>query len=291
MGWNFRRKKDTPGGLWTKCPQCGAMLQRRTLEKSANVCTECDHHLKVGSMQRIKQLLDANTFEEFGADVTVGDPLEFDGYLDAIKRSKDKSGLTEAAIVGSGKLDGIDICFGAFDFRFVGGSMGVVVGERVTMATEKALEREVPLVLVSSSGGARMHEGVLSLMQMVKTSAAIARLGEAGLPYISVLADPCTGGVIASFAALGDVILAEPKALIGFAGPRVIQTTIGAQLPEGFQRSEFLLERGFIDRVVPRGELKAEIASCLRFCTTGRRSAASQTVPPAEETEDQAESA
>ncbi len=291
MGWNFRRKKDTPGGLWTKCPQCGAMLQRRTLEKSANVCTECDHHLKVGSMQRIKQLLDANTFEEFGADVTVGDPLEFDGYLDAIKRSKDKSGLTEAAIVGSGKLDGIDICFGAFDFRFVGGSMGVVVGERVTMATEKALELEVPLVLVSSSGGARMHEGVLSLMQMVKTSAAIARLGEAGLPYISVLADPCTGGVIASFAALGDVILAEPKALIGFAGPRVIQTTIGAQLPEGFQRSEFLLERGFIDRVVPRGELKAEIASCLRFCTTGRRSAASQTVPPAEETEDQAESA
>ena len=291
MGWNFRRKKDTPGGLWTKCPQCGAMLQRRTLEKSANVCTECDHHLKVGSMQRIKQLLDANTFEEFGADVTVGDPLEFDGYLDAIKRSKDKSGLTEAAIVGSGKLDGIDICFGAFDFRFVGGSMGVVVGERVTMATEKALELEVPLVLVSSSGGARMHEGVLSLMQMVKTSAAIARLGEAGLPYISVLADPCTGGVIASFAALGDVILAEPKALIGFAGPRVIQTTIGAQLPEGFQRSEFLLERGFIDRVVPRGELKAEIASCLRFCTTGRRSAAPQTVPPAEETEDQAESA
>ena len=175
--------------------------------------------------------------------------------------------------------------------RLTGHSIQLEVDHEETNQLKVDLEREVPLVLVSSSGGARMHEGVLSLMQMVKTSAAIARLGEAGLPYISVLADPCTGGVIASVAALGDVILAEPKALIGFAGPRVIQTTIGAQLPEGFQRSEFLLERGFIDRVVPRGELKAEIASCLRFCTTGRRSAASQTVPPAGETEDQAESA
>ena len=291
MGWNFRRKKDTPGGLWTKCPQCGGMLQRRTLEKSANVCTECGHHLRMGAKQRIKQMLDENTFEEFGTDVKSGNPLEFDGYPDTLKRSKDKSGASEAAIVGSGKLDGIDICFGTFDFSFVGGSMGIVVGERVTLAAEAALARGIPLVLVSTSGGARMHEGALSLMQMAKTSAAIARLGEARLPYISILADPCTGGVIASFAALGDVIVAEPKALIGFAGPRVIETTIGAQLPEGFQRAEFLLDRGFIDRVVPRGELKAEIASCLRFCTTGRRSAASRTVPPAEEAGEQAESA
>lgn len=173
--------------------------------------------------------------------------------------------MDEAAVVGRGRLDGMPIAIGALDFNFVGGSMGMVVGTRVMLAAEHALERRTPLVVVSTSGGARMQEGALSLMQMAKTSAAIARLGEAGLSYVSVLADPCTGGVIASYAALGDVILAEPHALIGFAGPRVIQTTIGAQLPEGFQRAEFLLDHGFVDRIVPRPQLKAEIATCLRY--------------------------
>ncbi|MEE8106660.1 MAG: acetyl-CoA carboxylase, carboxyltransferase subunit beta [Planctomycetota bacterium] len=270
MGWNFRKKKDTPGGLWTKCPSCSAMLQARTLQKNVSVCSDCGHHFRMGSAQRVAAHIDEGTFQEFGAELLPGDPLEFDGYSGTLKRSRDRSGRNEAALVGTGKLDGIDLVFGCFDFSFVGGSMGVVVGERITMGAEHALDNELPYIVVSTSGGARMQEGALSLMQMAKTSAAIARMGEAGLPYISVLADPCTGGVIASFAALGDVIIAEPKALIGFAGPRVIQTTIGTQLPEGFQRSEFLLERGFIDRVVARTDLKAELAAILRF-TMGKR--------------------
>jgi len=267
MGWKWRKKKNIPGGLWTKCPGCSAMLQRKKLEETVGVCPECGQHFKITAEQRIGHLLDKGTFKEIGTDVKTGDPLEFDGYPGTLERSRKKSGLHEAAVVGHGQLDGIDIAFGTLDFSFVGGSMGITVGMKVTLAAEHALEHEIPLVLVSTSGGARMQEGALSLMQMAKTSAAIARMGECGLPYLSVLADPCTGGVIASYAALGDVIVAEPGALIGFAGPRVIQTTIGAQLPEGFQRAEFLLEHGFIDRIVPRPELKAELASCLRFCT------------------------
>jgi len=274
MGWKFRKKKNIPGGLWTKCPGCAAMIQRKKLDLNLGVCPDCGHHFKVGARQRIDSLLDEKSFTEIGTDLKPGDPLEFDGYGGTLERSQKKSGLTEAAVVGHGKLDGVDIAFGTLDFHFVGGSMGVIVGEKVTLAAEHAFEQEVPLVLVSTSGGARMQEGALSLMQMAKTSAAIARLGEAGLPYVSVLADPCTGGVIASFAALGDVILAEPGALIGFAGPRVIQTTIGAQLPDGFQRAEFLLEHGFIDRIVPRTKLKEELASCLRYCANGRAAAA-----------------
>jgi len=267
MGWKWRKKKNIPGGLWTKCPGCSAMLQRKKLEENVGVCPECGQHFKIKAQQRIGHLVDKGTFKEIGTDVKTGDPLEFGGYAGTLERSRKRSGLQEAAVVGHGQLDGMDIAFGTLDFSFVGGSMGITVGMKVTLAAEYALEKKIPLVLVSTSGGARMQEGALSLMQMAKTSAAIARMGECNLPYLSVLADPCTGGVIASYAALGDVIVAEPGALIGFAGPRVIQTTIGAQLPEGFQRAEFLLEHGFIDRIVPRLELKAELASCLRFCT------------------------
>jgi acetyl-CoA carboxylase carboxyl transferase subunit beta len=265
MGWQWRKKKNIPGGLWTKCPGCGAMLQRKKLDEAFGVCSECQFHFKLGARQRIASLADEGTFEEIATDLKTKDPLDFSGYEDTLERSRKKSGVDEAAVVGRGKIDGIEVGLGALDFNFVGGSMGVVVGSRVMLAAEHALERKAPLVLVSTSGGARMQEGALSLMQMARTSAAIARLGEAGLPYVSVLADPCTGGVIASYAALGDVILAEPHALIGFAGPRVIQTTIGAQLPEGFQRAEFLLDHGFVDRIVPRPQLKAEIATCLRY--------------------------
>jgi acetyl-CoA carboxylase carboxyl transferase subunit beta len=265
MGWQWRRKKNIPGGLWTKCPGCNAMLQRRKIDETLGVCPECQFHFKLGARQRIASLADDGTFQEIATELATKDPLGFGGYGDTLDRSRKKAGVDEAAVVGHGKLDGAAVALGALDFNFVGGSMGVVVGTRVMLVAELALERRLPLVLVSTSGGARMQEGALSLMQMAKTSAAIARLGEAGLPYVSVLADPCTGGVIASYAALGDVILAEPHALIGFAGPRVIQTTIGAQLPEGFQRAEFLLDHGFVDRIVPRPQLKAEIATCLRY--------------------------
>jgi acetyl-CoA carboxylase carboxyl transferase subunit beta len=269
MGWQWRKKKNIPGGLWTKCPGCGAMLQRKKIDETFGVCTECQFHFKIGSRQRIASLIDDGTFEEIATDLETKDPLGFGGYGDTLERSRKKSGVDEAAVAGHGKLDGLPVGIAALDFNFVGGSMGVVVGTRVMLAAELALERRTPLIVVSTSGGARMQEGALSLMQMAKTSAAIARLGEAGLPYVSVLADPCTGGVIASYAALGDVILAEPHALVGFAGPRVIQTTIGAQLPEGFQKAEFLLEHGFLDRIVPRPQMKAEIATCLRYFSAG----------------------
>jgi acetyl-CoA carboxylase carboxyl transferase subunit beta len=265
MGWNFRKKKNIPGGLWLKCPSCGAMLQRRVLSEQLGVCNECGHHFKVTARERIAHLLDDDSFEEVGQELKTSNPLEFAGYEGTIERSRKKSGLDEAAVAGHGTIDGMPVAFCALDFHFVGGSMGVVVGTRVTLAAEYAYEHKMPLIVISTSGGARMHEGALSLMQMAKTSAAIARLGEVGLPYLSVLADPCTGGVIASYAALGDVIVAEPGALIGFAGPRVIQTTIGTQLPDGFQRAEFLLEHGFVDRIVPRTRLREELATILRY--------------------------
>jgi len=271
MGWNFRKKKNIPGGMWLKCPACAAMLQRKNLDENLGVCPDCEFHFKVTARDRVAHLLDEGSFSSLGDGMDPGNPLDFDGYDGTIARSRKKSGMDEAALVGYGTLDGIPVAFGSLDFNFVGGSMGVVVGERITLAAEHAREHRKGLVLVSTSGGARMHEGALSLMQMAKTSAAIARMGEEGLPYLSVLADPCTGGVIASFAALGDVIMAEPGALIGFAGPRVIETTIGAQLPEGFQRSEFLVEHGFVDRIVSRHRLKEELAACLRYCDPGRR--------------------
>jgi len=274
MGWNFRKKKDTPGGLWLKCLGCSAMLLRKKVEQALQLCPECGYHFKLDARGRVEHLLDEESFRAMGEEVRPGDPLGFQDYPAKIKKAQASTSTTEAALVGLGRIEGMEVAFGALEFSFIGGSMGVVVGERVALAAEAALERGVPLVLVATSGGARMHEGALSLMQMAKTCAALGRLGEARLPFLSVLADPCTGGVIASFAAMGDVIFAEPGALIGFAGPRVIATTIGAQLPEGFQRAEFLLEHGFVDRIVPRPRLKEELASTLRYLTPPRTATA-----------------
>ncbi|MDJ0976409.1 MAG: acetyl-CoA carboxylase, carboxyltransferase subunit beta [Planctomycetota bacterium] len=264
----FRKKREIPAGLWMKCPACGKMAFTKTVEESHRVCPECDHHMKVNGPLRVKQLLDDGG-ERLGEDLIPKDLLRFrsegETYEDVLERSRIKSGVSEAATAARGTIEGIPVTLLAMDFSFRGGSMGVVVGERVAMAADDAYERQVPFILVATSGGARMQEGALSLMQMAKTSAAIARLKEAGLPYIVLLADPCTGGVSASFAALGDVTLAEPGALIGFAGPRVIQNTIKAKLPEGFQRSEFLLEKGYVDRIVHRSKLRDELATLLRY--------------------------
>jgi acetyl-CoA carboxylase carboxyl transferase subunit beta len=264
----FRKKKEIPIGLWMKCPACGKMAFTKTVEERLSCCPECDHHLKVNGPTRVKQLIDEGTFEPMGEDLAPRDVLRFhdeESYEDKLAKTRAKSGVNEACTAGRGRIHGHDVTFVALDFTFRGGSMGVVVGERVTRAAEDALERRVPLIVVATSGGARMQEGALSLMQMAKTSAAIARLRDADLPYLVVLADPCTGGVSASFAAQGDVTLAEPGALIGFAGPRVIQNTIRTTLPEGFQRAEFLLEKGYVDRIVNRRELKQEIARLLDY--------------------------
>ena len=270
MGWQWRKKKNIPGGLWTKCPGCGAMLQRKKIDETFGVCSECQFHFKLGARQRIASLLDEGTFEEIATELTTRDPLGFGGYEDTLERSRKKSGVDEAAVVGHGKLDGMPVAIGALDFHFVGGSMGVVVGTRVMLAAEHALERRIPLVVVSTSGGARMQEGALSLMQMAKISAALARLDEKGIPYISVLTDPTTGGVTASFAMLGDLIIAEPRALIGFAGPRVIEQTIRQKLPVGFQRSEFLLEHGMVDLIVERAQMRDALVQCLHFMVGAR---------------------
>jgi len=264
----FRKKKEIPIGLWMKCPACGKMAFTKTVEERLNCCPECDHHMKVNGPTRVRHLIDEGTFEPLGEDLQPRDILRFRDEVDygeKLKKTQAKSGVSEACTAGRGKLGGHDITIAALDFTFRGGSMGVVVGERIAMAADDALERGVPLLVVATSGGARMQEGALSLMQMAKTSATIARLRDANLPYIVVLADPCTGGVSASFAAQGDVTLAEPGALIGFAGPRVIQNTIRTTLPEGFQRAEFLLDKGYIDRIVNRAELKNELSRLLDY--------------------------
>jgi acetyl-CoA carboxylase carboxyl transferase subunit beta len=273
MGWSFR-KKDMPSGLWMRCPSCEAMLYRKQVQENLETCPECDEHFRISSAARIDITVDEGSFRGFGEEVLPKDVLEFQKetapYSDKLEKTAAKTGLTEAVRVGFGELHGIRVVLAVLDFGFLGGSMGMVVGERVTMAVEAARDERVPLLIFSSSGGARMHEGALSLMQMAKTSAAIARFRETGVPYISILTNPTTGGVTASFAALGDLIYAEPGALIGFAGPRVIQTTIRADLPEGFQRSEFLLEKGFIDRIVSRSEMRDELARTLEYCLGNR---------------------
>jgi acetyl-CoA carboxylase carboxyl transferase subunit beta len=271
----FRKKKEIPIGLWMKCPSCGKMAFTKTVEENLHVCPDCGHHMKVGAATRMRQLLDDASYELVGEDLETHDILRFkeenSTYEEKIKKSRQKAGVSEAVLVAKGRLGGFDVTVAVMDFAFRGGSMGVVVGERIALAAEDALARRVPLILVATSGGARMQEGALSLMQMAKTSAVIARMREERVPYVVVLADPCTGGVSASFAAQGDVTLAEPGALIGFAGPRVIQNTIKAQLPDGFQRAEFLLEKGFIDRIVHRRDLKKELAALLGFLAAPAR--------------------
>jgi len=271
MAWSFRKKREIPAGLWTKCtnPACGKMAFSKTIQENVNVCPECSHHMRLEARRRVDLLLDEGSFRPIGADIVPVDVLRFhdgtEGYEQKLKRTRAKGQADEGAMAGRGTMAGRPVVLAVLDFSFLGGSMGVVVGERVALAAEAALKDRVPLIVVSSSGGARMHEGPLSLMQMAKTSAAIARLRPAKVPYISVLADPCTGGVSASFAAQGDLTLAEPGALIGFAGPRVIESTIRTTLPEGFQRAEFLAAKGFIDRIVDRRKLREEILSILAY--------------------------
>jgi len=256
-----------PEGLWVKCPGCAQAIYNKDLAANLNVCPKCAHHFRVNATERLRMLFDAEWVEHDPSLVST-DPLNFTdtkSYKSRLKAGQESTGVKDAVIVGSGTIDGIETIVAAQEYAFIGGSMGVVVGEKITRAIEKAIERRCPVVIVCCSGGARMMEGALSLMQMAKISGALARLDRARLPYIAVLTDPTTGGVSASFAMLGDLNIAEPRAQIGFAGPRVIEQTIRQKLPEGFQRSEFLIEKGMLDLVVDRREMKATIAKALRF--------------------------
>ncbi|HET7472115.1 MAG TPA: acetyl-CoA carboxylase, carboxyltransferase subunit beta [Candidatus Limnocylindrales bacterium] len=266
---SFRPRRDAyPPDLWTKCPSCGEMLFNKQLDKVLRVCPSCGHHFRLSADARIEMLLDHGSFAERDAGLESEDPLGFvdqKTYPDRIAAAQLATGMRDAAVWGTGTIEGRPVAIAVMDFGFMGGSMGAVVGEKVTRAAEHALEARIPLVVVAASGGARMQEGTLSLMQLAKTVAALERLRSAGVPFLSLLSDPTTGGVFASFAVLGDVNIAEPNALIGFAGARVSAGTIAQELPPGFQRSEFLYSHGFLDRVVHRSELRAEIAALLRF--------------------------
>lgn len=260
------QKKELPDGLWEKCPGCGEIIHKRQLEANLWTCVKCNHHFRIGSEEYINIFMDKGSFRETDRKMRSADPLDFSDskkYSSRIQETIKKTGLNDAIRTGTGKLNGVEVAFGCMDFRFIGGSMGSVVGEKVARLIDRAYRNKIPLIIVSSSGGARMMEGAFSLMQMAKTAGRLARLAENKIPYISVLTDPTTGGTTASYAMLGDIHIAEPKALIGFAGPRVIKQTIGKDLPEGFQTSEFLLEHGFVDMVVSRKDLKNTIYNIL----------------------------
>jgi acetyl-CoA carboxylase carboxyl transferase subunit beta len=260
------KKKELPDGLWTKCDHCSEIVHKTELEQAAWTCPKCGHHFRIGSKEYIAVLLDPDSFKESDKRMRSADPLKFSDtkrYRDRIPEAIKKTGLFDAVRWGTGTIEKRPVVVAAMDFSFIGGSMGSVVGEKIGRAVDKAWKTKAPLIVVSSSGGARMMEGALSLMQLAKTSSKLARLGEAGVPYLSILTDPTTGGVTASYAMLGDVNIAEPGALIGFAGPRVIRQTIGKDLPPGFQRSEFQLEHGFVDMVVPRREMHQTVAQIL----------------------------
>jgi acetyl-CoA carboxylase carboxyl transferase subunit beta len=264
----FSRRRNVPVDAWTMCPDCGSQIFNKQLERNLRVCPTCGHHFRMSIGERIDLLLDENSFVERDAGLESGDPLGFHDqkpYPTRIEASQVKTGLREAAVWGTGRIDGKTVAIGLFDFRFMGGSMGSVVGEKLARCFEAALTERIPAIVVSASGGARMQEGTLSLLQLAKTTAPLARLDVAGVPFISILTDPTTGGVLASFASLGDLILAEPKALIGFAGARVASGTVGEDLPEGFQSSESLLEHGFVDEVVPRDALRTTLARALKL--------------------------
>ena len=265
-----REKRGVPSGLWLRCADCGAMIFRKEVERLMNVCPECGFHMYLSARDRIHGLLDEGTFDEWDANLAPVDPLGFEDkkrYADRLVAEQKRTGLRDAVLTGGGMIRARRVAFGVTDSAFIMGSMGSVVGERLTRLIERATEQQLPLIIVSGSGGgARMHEGILSLMQMAKVSAALARYDAAGGLFISVLTNPTMGGVAASFASLGDIIFAEPKALIGFAGPRTIMATIRIELPKGFQRSEFLLEHGYIDRIVERADMKSEIARVIDYC-------------------------
>jgi len=275
MAWFFQKKlpavdesskKDLPEGLWIKCDSCGEIIHNKQLINNLWTCPKCSKHFRIGSDEYIKILLDENSFRELDKKIESVDILEFvdtQKYSDRLKEAIKKTGLKDAVRTGIGKINCVDVAFACMDFKFIGGSMGSVVGEKISRCVDFAIKYKLPLIIISSSGGARMMESALSLMQMAKTSARLAKLSDNKLPYISILTNPTTGGVTASFAMLGDVIIAEPGALIGFAGPRVIKQTIGKELPEGFQTSEFLLEKGFIDFISHRKELKTSVSRVL----------------------------
>jgi acetyl-CoA carboxylase carboxyl transferase subunit beta len=268
-------KSRVPEGLWVKCPSCSQIIYNKDLVASLSVCTKCAHHFRLGATERLKTLFD-DDWEVYDEGLTSTDPLSFTdtkAYKKRLETSISATGLQDAVVTATGRMAGLRCSVAAMEYGFIGGSMGVVVGEKITRAIERAITERLPVIIISCSGGARMMEGALSLMQMAKISAALARLDRARLPYVSVLTDPTTGGVTASFAMLGDINIAEPRALIGFAGPRVIEQTIRQQLPEGFQRSEFLLEHGMLDMVIDRRELKDAIARFLRFSSATADSA------------------
>ena len=280
MAW-FRKKKaltasvekknvQVPEGVWTKCKNCQEIIYAKEVQRNLNVCPKCDYHFRIGARERIDLIIDEGTFVEMDAKMRSVDFLDFKDtkkYKDRIKAAVKKVGDGDAVICGEGNLDSLPVVVAVFDFSFMGGSMGSVVGEKITRAIEKGLDTNAPVLIFSSSGGARMQESIMSLMQMAKTSAALAKLKAAGVPFISVLTDPTTGGVTASFAMLGDLNVAEPRALIGFAGPRVIEQTIRQTLPDGFQRSEYLLEHGMVDMIIPRKEMKQKLSQLLRIFT------------------------
>lgn len=278
MGWFTRKKegiststadkKETPEGLWYKCPKCKAVITSEDHKENVYTCNNCNHHERASAGDYFEILFDSKKGTEFARGITSSDPLKFEDtkkYVDRIKLMEEKTGLKDAIRVAHGKIDGAPLVIAAMDFKFIGGSMGSVVGEKIARAVDKAIDLKAPLLIVSKSGGARMMEAGLSLMQMAKTSAKLNQLSAAQLPYISLLTDPTTGGVTASFAMLGDINMAEPNALIGFAGPRIVKETTGRDLPEGFQRAEFLLEHGFLDLIVDRKNLKTQLAQLLRM--------------------------
>jgi acetyl-CoA carboxylase carboxyl transferase subunit beta len=278
MAWFRKEKKPRelspdkqtaiPEGLWVKCDECKEIVYRKEVEANFNVCPKCGYHFRISARERFDMLFDDGKYKEFASDIRSADPLEFRDtkrYRDRLKVYENRAGKGDAVLCAEGKLEGMPVVVCAMEYSFMGGSMGSVVGEKITIAAERALDKKEPFIIVSCSGGARMQEGILSLMQMAKISAALARIAEAKLPYISVLTDPTTGGVTASYAMLGDLNIAEPKALIGFAGPRVIEQTIRQTLPEGFQRAEFLVEHGMVDLITPRSEMKPALARFLRI--------------------------
>lgn len=267
-----KRRRDIPEGLWNKCPKCESLVYDKELETLLNVCPKCSHHFTFSARERIQQLIDSGTFQETHPHMSSVDPLQFTGtssYSSKLDKHKKTTGLNDAVITGTGNLDKREIALAVMDFNFLGGSMGSVVGEKITRLIELATAQRLPVIIVSSSGGARMYEGMFSLMQMAKTSAALAYLAQSRLPFISVLTHPTTAGVMASYASLGDLIISEPLAMIGFAGPRVIKDTTQAELPPGFQTAEFLLDRGLLDAIVKRGDLKTYLSQAMGFLHNG----------------------
>ncbi|HKN47942.1 MAG TPA: acetyl-CoA carboxylase, carboxyltransferase subunit beta [Candidatus Polarisedimenticolia bacterium] len=278
------KRIQVPEGLWVKCNSCKEIIYKKEVVRNANVCPKCNYHFRISARERLAALFDEGRYQEVDTDIYSVDPLRFrdvKSYRDRLREYREKTGLNDAVINARGTMGGLQVTLSVMEYGFMGGSMGSAVGEKVTRAVERSLDERIPLIVISCSGGARMQEGILSLMQMAKISAALGKLREAGIPYISILTDPTTGGVTASYAMLGDLNIAEPKALIGFAGPRVIEQTIREKLPEGFQRSEFLVDHGMIDFIVERREMREALIRCMKFMMNRERLVATAPAGPA----------